>query len=145
EGTTVLRARAFKQSWGGSSIGTRTYLFLDDVVRQSPAGEVPPGWPTGSVNGQVFNFGMDPEIVDHAEYGPLMLDALKAIPSVSLVIDQKHLTSAATGIYVNATGDGAEWERPASFELLHPDGSEGFQVGAGLRIRGGFSRTPGNP
>src|SRR5690606_6768116 len=49
------------------------------------------------------------------------------------------------GIYVNATGDGAEWERPASFELLHPDGSEGFQVGAGLRIRGGFSRTPGNP
>ena len=30
-------------------------------------------------------------------------------------------------------------------ELLNPDGSEGFQVNAGLRIRGGFSRLDSNP
>jgi len=29
--------------------------------------------------------------------------------------------------------------------LIQPDGSEGFQVNAGLRIRGGFSRQDDNP
>ena len=30
-------------------------------------------------------------------------------------------------------------------ELIHPDGREGFQINAGLRIRGGYSRSDGNP
>ncbi|MHC4587479.1 MAG: CotH kinase family protein, partial [Planctomycetota bacterium] len=32
-----------------------------------------------------------------------------------------------------------------SVELLNPDGSKGFQINAGLRIRGGFSRSDNNP
>lgn len=32
-----------------------------------------------------------------------------------------------------------------SIELIDPKGSEGFQINAGLRIRGGASRDPGNP
>jgi hypothetical protein len=32
-----------------------------------------------------------------------------------------------------------------SLELINPDGSPGFQVNAGLRIRGGASRSPVNP
>ena len=38
------------------------------------------------------------------------------------------------------------WERPASVELIDPNGAEdGFMVNAGLRIRGGYSRNDFNP
>ncbi len=40
---------------------------------------------------------------------------------------------------------GKEWERAASLELLNPDGSEGFQMNCGIRIRGGWSRHYDNP
>ena len=55
------------------------------------------------------------------------------------------LFDASTGIYVNALMEGIDWERPTSLELIYPDGSEGFQVEAGLRIRGGWSRHDGCP
>ena len=41
--------------------------------------------------------------------------------------------------------EGRAWERPVSVELINPDGSEGFQIDAGLRIRGGYSVSGGNP
>jgi len=41
---------------------------------------------------------------------------------------------------VNATGHGLGWERECSAELINPDGTPGFNVNAGLRIRGGWSR-----
>ena len=56
-----------------------------------------------------------------------------------------NLFNSSTGIYANPGQDGEAWERPASVELLQPDGSTGFQVNAGLRIRGGFSRSTDNP
>ena len=49
------------------------------------------------------------------------------------------------GIYANPSGDGTTWERPASLELINPDGTPGFQINAGIRIRGGYSRSTGNP
>ncbi|MGB2806208.1 MAG: LamG-like jellyroll fold domain-containing protein, partial [Sedimentisphaerales bacterium] len=52
---------------------------------------------------------------------------------------------SSSGIYVNAYQDGLAWERPTSVELLNPDGSEGFHINAGVRIRGAFSRDGGNP
>src|SRR5207249_5592806 len=48
-------------------------------------------------------------------------------------------------IYANPGGDTIAWERPASIELIYPDGTKGFQVDAGIRIRGGFSRSTDNP
>ena len=142
--TTVLRAAAFKTGLLSSDVDTQTYLFLADVLRQSPNEEAPPGFPV-SVNGQDLDYGMDPTIVNSATYGPQMIAALKAIPSFSLVTDLPNLFDPARGIYVNAIQDGIAWERPTSIELLNPDGSDGFQANAGLRIRGGYSRTPGNP
>ncbi|MEI6877272.1 MAG: response regulator, partial [Spirochaetota bacterium] len=47
--------------------------------------------------------------------------------------------------YANAGQDGAAWERPCSAELINPDGTAGFQINAGIRIRGGYSRSPSNP
>jgi len=144
-GTTVLRAAAFKAGYEPSPTATRTYLFTDDVLAQSPTGDPPPGWPAGPINGQVLDYGMDPNIVGDPTWGPQLEDALLSIPSISLVTDLDNLFDPATGIYVNARQEGSAWERPTSVELIDPDGSQGFQVDAGLRIRGGYSRSPNNP
>ncbi len=144
--TTTLRAAAFKTGYRSSTSETQTYLFVEDVKRQSPNGEKPgSGWPSGGVNGQDINYGMDPDIVNSSQYGDLVDDALLAIPSISIVTDLDHLFSSSSGIYVNARQDGRVWERPASVELIHPDQSDGFQINAGLRIRGGYSRSGNNP
>lgn len=145
DSTTYLRAAAFKTGYLSTDVDTQTYIFLDDVITQSPNGQAPTGWPSSSVNGQVFDYGMDPDIVNHAEYGPQMLAAMKQIPSISLVTDMVHLVGSTSGIYVNASGEGILWERPTSVELINPDGSEGFQANAGLRIRGAYSRADSNP
>jgi hypothetical protein len=60
-------------------------------------------------------------------------------------MDLKDLFNASTGIYANPGQDGAAWERPTSVELIYPNGSQGFQINAGIRIRGGYSRSTGNP
>ncbi|MBN2132905.1 MAG: CotH kinase family protein, partial [Sedimentisphaerales bacterium] len=144
--TTCLRATAVKLGWRPSPIETRTYIFVEDVIHQSPNGEPPgPGWPSGSVNGQTIDYGMDPDVVNDVRYKDRMDDALLAIPSISLVTDLANLFDSRTGIYVNARSQGQGWERPTSFELIYPDETEGFQVDAGLRIRGGYSRSGGNP
>ncbi|MBN1126310.1 MAG: lamin tail domain-containing protein [Sedimentisphaerales bacterium] len=145
-GTSIVRAVAIKAGYISSNIDTQTYLFLEDVILQSSSGEAPgPGWPTGSVNGQVIDYGMDPDIVNNVAYSGVIIDALKAIPSFSIVTDLKNLFDSSMGIYVNAYSDGYAWERPASLELIHPDGTQGFQAECGVRIRGGFSRDGNNP
>ncbi len=148
--TTTLRVAAFRAGWDATNVDTNTYIFTDDVIQQSPIGTPPAGWPVGPVNGQVYDYGMDPNIV--GSINPLtggaqqVKDALMAIPSFSIVTEQKNLTDAATGIYSNPGGRGFAWERPCSFELLNdPANGGGFQINAGVRIRGGYSRQTGNP
>ena len=146
DSTTCLRVIAVKTGWHDSEVGTFTYLFTEDIIHQSPQGQKPgPDWPASGVNGQTINYGMDPDIVNDPRYADLMDDALLAIPSISLVTEARHLFDSKTGIYVNAGRLGRNWERPASAELINPDGTEGFQINAGLRIRGGYSRNDTNP
>jgi hypothetical protein len=143
--TTVLRAAAFKTDHQPSNIDTETYIFTDDVILQSSNGQPPAGWPTGPINGQVINYGMDPDIVNDPTWGPQIEAALESIPTFSFVTDLDNLFDPTTGIYVNATNDGSDWERPVSVELIYPDGTVGFQIDAGLRIRGRYSREDFNP
>ncbi len=143
--TTTLRARAFKPGHESTNVDTHTYIFLGDVVRQSLNGAAPAGWPRSSINGQSFDYGMDPNIVDREPWRSQMTTALTQIPSLSLVTDMANLFDSRTGIYVNASRRGRDWERPTSVELINPDGSAGFQVDGGVRIRGGFSRGGFNP
>ncbi|MHC4499504.1 MAG: LamG-like jellyroll fold domain-containing protein, partial [Planctomycetota bacterium] len=144
--TSTIRAVAVKPGFLDSDVETHTYIFVSDVITQ-PNGEPPgPGWPTGSVNNQVIDYGMDPDIVDPpSAYADLIDNALLAIPTISLVTDLANLFDSATGIYVHAGSSGRSWERPTSVELINPDGTEGFQINAGLRIRGGYSRGSWNP
>lgn len=155
EKTTCLRAVAIKQGWKSSTVRTQTYIFVSDVVQQSPSGAKPgPGWPESKTSGgggfpggggsQVIDYGMDPDVVNDARYKDLVDDALLSIPSISLVTPLANLFNTSTGIYVNAMQDGREWERPVSVELIYPDVTEGFQVDAGLRIRGGYGRQGTN-
>lgn len=146
ESTTVVRAAAFRANFVHSNTATQTYLFLDDVLTQSVNGKGPPGWPQSSVSGQRLNYGMDPEIVDSATWGPQLKEAFTAVPTMSIVIDLDHLFHQTSGIYVHAGSHGKSWERPTSIELIDPnDNHLGFQANAGLRIRGGFSRSGDNP
>ncbi|HEX5176791.1 MAG TPA: CotH kinase family protein, partial [Chthoniobacteraceae bacterium] len=146
--TRVIRAAAFKAGWEPTNVDTQTYLFVDDIVTQSPNGEVPPGFvPTGT-NGQTLNYGMDPQVVNSTNPNiggqTVIKAALQAIPTVSLVSDPANLFSTSSGIYVNPGGRGFAWERPCSIELIN-DPAGGFQIDAGMRIRGGFSRSGDNP
>ena len=144
--TTCLRAKAIKEGWKSSATKTNTYLFVRDVITRSPDGVSPGmGWPSGSVNGQVIDYGMDPEVLSDPRYKDLIDDALLAIPSISLVTPPGNFFDTKTGFYVHPNSEGRAWERPVSVELLNPDGSEGFQIDAGIRIRGGYSRSTSNP
>src|ERR1051326_2811385 len=88
---------------------------------------------------------MDPDVVNDPAYSGTIVNDLKTIPSYSIVTDLPNLFDPGTGIYANPSGDGIPWERPASIELIYPDGTKGFQIDGGLRIRGGYSRSTGNP
>ncbi|MCA9211782.1 MAG: tandem-95 repeat protein, partial [Planctomycetales bacterium] len=143
--TTTLRAAALDDALLPGVIATNTYIFLDDIILQSPDGSAPEGWPTRPVRGQAFDYGMDPNIVNDPQWGPQLHAALTQIPSVSIVTPLENLIDDREGIYVNASRDGREWEREASIEMIYPDQTEGFQIDAGLRIRGGFSRGAFNP
>lgn len=154
--TTILRAVAFAEGHEPSDVDTQTYLFARDVVRQP---KLPEGWPrtrpgySGRRRG-FFNFGggMGGSVpLDYAMAAPEsigateseVVEALKAIPSFSIVTDQAHLLDTEKGIYAHPQNRGREWERPISIELIDPTGrEEGFQWDAGLRIRGGHSRSP---
>lgn len=152
--TTPLRAGAFRPNYLARPTITRSYLFLDDVLLQSPSDDVPggiypdvgappPGWPS-SWGPNVVDYGMDQTIINQAGAANVK-NALLSIATMSITTDLAHLFDATTGIYSNAQQDGRDWERPASVELINPDGTPGFQANAGLRIRGGFSRSPSNP
>ena len=142
--TTVLRAAAFLTDYAPSDATTRTYLFLADVLTQSPTGAVPPGWPATWGANRV-DYGMDPDVIGPgAPYASRALPAMQAIPALSIVMNLPDLFDSSTGIYANAAQNGDAWERPASLELLRPDGQPGFQEDGGLRIRGNFSRASDN-
>ena len=141
--TTTLRAVASRTNYLSVPDRTWSYLFLDDVLNQSNDGSAPAGFPA-DWGANAVDYGIDPD-VRAIEGDQAIKDALLAVPSWSITTDIENLFDANTGIYANALEDGIEWERPASVELLNGDGSEGFQVNAGLRIRGGFSRLDSNP
>ena len=148
-GTTpavVVRVSAVKTGFQPSYPVGRTYIFMNALRTQTYPGW---DWPNGNVWGltipssdgpQIIDLDMDPDVVNDSRYTDLMDDSFLDIPTISLITDNKNLFDAATGIYVNASQHGLAWERECTVELINPDGSEGFNVNAGLRIRGGWSR-----
>jgi hypothetical protein len=136
----VLRTRARKDGYSFSPPVSRTYLFLNKISDQTQY----PGhnWPNYDVNGQIINLLVSPRILNDNRYKNLITPALLEVPTISIITDQSNLFDPSSGIYVNAlNARGIEWERPASIELINPNGADGFQIDAGIRIRGGYSRN----
>ena len=140
--TTVVRAAVPDADSILQQDASATYLFLSDILA---AGATPPaGFPADkAVNSQVMRYGMETFITqgDAETQERLCRGFTNAIRTVSLVIDPEHLFDRTKGIYVNASGNGRDWERPVQVEQINPaDPSDEFAVPAGLRIRGAVSR-----
>ncbi len=143
-GTTNLRARAFKAGHVATNVDTQTYIFTSDVIKQTHQSALAAGFPS-SWGGRGADYGLDPDVVGPNDkfggvYVALIEDSLKAIPTISLTLDNADFFGP-NGIYANVSGEGIAWERATSAELIFPDGTEGFQVDAGLRIHGAASRS----
>ena len=140
--TATIRAAAYKTGLLASDVDAQTYIFLDDVIRQADGVAPGPGWPAPRTGGgQVWDYGMDPQIVTNPVNAATIKSDLQSIPTFSLTLDIADFVN----IYNNPGGDGIANERSASIELLYPDDTDGFQANCGLRIRGGFSRSTDNP
>ena len=162
--TTILRAAAFKAGYTPTNVDTQTYIFLDDVINQdaSYVTESYATWGHDKTDGDSttgFNLDdesdweMDPDIVGGEQTTQEVIDALKAIPTVSIVMDWDDLWSGDAkpgtppedwngngkvafepeGIYIHGRSD----ERYASLEYINPDVStDQFQIDASVEIQG---------
>ena len=146
--TTTLRAAAFKPDTTPTNVDTHTYIFLDDIVRQDAGATRQRGFPSrwGSTTA---DYGMDPDVISQegkdrfgGRFAATIRDDLLALPTLSIVTNIDGVFGPQ-GIYTHSTSRGLTWERPASVEMINPDGSEGFQVDCGLRIQGGAFRGHG--
>ncbi|MGL1935522.1 MAG: lamin tail domain-containing protein [Fibrobacterales bacterium] len=148
-----------------TDVDVQTYLFLSSVVEQQT--NWVQSWPRGNREGQHYSFSMDPDVISAAGGEQNLVEALSNIPSISLVLDIDDMFGHDNGIYSNAmqhhntndshdkgyffnnnTGhweNSGDWERYTSMELLNPLSDEEFQVHAGIRVRGGWSRRGSNP
>jgi len=128
--TTCVRAIAFAEGFASSKAITHSYLFLEDVLRQTGAGfPVDPDW----------DYDMDPNVVDDPRYADGMIGALRSLPTLSLALPVEDMFGPS-GIHANPTQGGFAWERETSAEWILPDGTTAFQVDCGVRIQGAGSR-----
>lgn len=139
--TTVLRARALAQGLSPSETVTASYVFLQDVLKQTGTG-FPTHWGVNQGKAVPADYEMDPEITSHPDYRGNMLAALQALPTVFVTMEVDDLFGTQRGIYAHPKESGVEWERPASLELVYPQGEKGFQVECGIRMQGGWNRRP---
>ncbi|MCA9197740.1 MAG: chitobiase/beta-hexosaminidase C-terminal domain-containing protein, partial [Planctomycetales bacterium] len=146
--TTTVRAAAFLDGAVPTNVDTNTYVFLADVVTQDRQDSLDAGFPT-AWRGTSADYGLDdpdqfPLIAGDTSYSveeatAILQESLKSIPTVSVVMNSDDLFGDQ-GIYANPTSSGPRWERATSIELIQPDGTEGFQIDAGIRIQGGAFR-----
>jgi hypothetical protein len=141
--TTTLRALSFKPGYRSSDIDTHTYIFVDDVIGQNAATasarRFPSQWGTVPAD-----YTMDTEVIGpgdhyHGRYAATIRDDLKAIPSLSLVLNMTDLFGP-NGIYLHPEVHGTAGERLTSLEVIFPDETKGEQVNCGLRIQGNATR-----
>ncbi|MDA0812500.1 MAG: CotH kinase family protein [Verrucomicrobia bacterium] len=156
DGTANVRAIAKKAGFADSPITTQTYIFANEVIRQ-PA--LPEGFPAtwgeftgtnGSVRGAPVpaDYEMKPSFADGDPEG--MVAALKALPTLSIVMDPDDLFSnegilpnpfagvdGRTGVFKNKP---FVRDRNCSAEWIDPNGGPELQIDCGIRISGGWSR-----
>lgn len=139
--TTNLRAAAFRTDFSASSVGTRTYLFLDDIDDQTEASQraaLTQGLEPGAAGDT--DFGLDPDVLNNPTTIQDFRDSLRSLPTISLTIDNADFLGE-NGIYTNPRERGRASERPVSVEYFDTQGNQEFQINAGVRVQGAASRT----
>ena len=144
--TMPVRAMAYKEGSRSTNVDTNTYIFVNDVVGQTPA-TTQSTWGLPAVWGtQPPDYGMDPDVV--TPHHATIREDLKTVPTLSVVLEASDMFGPS-GIYSNPNSSGEAWERATSLELIdpaHPEGSHDFQLNCGIRIQGGafrgFNLTP---
>ncbi|MBN2611555.1 MAG: lamin tail domain-containing protein [Bacteroidales bacterium] len=151
--TSIIRAISILGESKSKTV-TQTYLFLDDVIHQpnNPIG-YPEKWGpyTDLPDTSIADYEMDPEMMSDPVFASKVKEALKDIPTLSLVSDKNNffnrtLDPVTGGIYIY-TGPpysyvGRGWERAVSAEYFNAKDSVEFQVNCGIRLQGGHSRRP---
>jgi hypothetical protein len=138
--TTVVRAWPQPSRGGAPEVVTRSYIFPGKVLHQTAAG-FPATWGEKKGKPVPASYGICPQLAQDHAFAELDR-GLRAIPTMSLVLDPADLFGAEAGIYAHPEEQGRDWERRGSVEFIHPDGRAGFQSDCGVRIHGGWSRRP---
>jgi hypothetical protein len=137
--TAIVRAAAYATGSLPSNVGTQSYIFPEAVRTQTGAG-FPSTWTNGGTT-VAADYEVDPDVARTAPYAATFVNDLLAIPTMSIVTSQADMFGTS-GLYTNTQSSGPQWERPASLELIYPDGRDGFQQDCGMRIQGGYGRSP---
>jgi hypothetical protein len=111
-----------------------------DATTSIRAAAFKPGFMPSNVDTRTFLFvddvadqaAMKSAITEDLVWGPQIRASLLSVPSISLVTNCPVREGVAVG------------EIEASVELMHPDGTEGFQIDAGFEHFGGVSLTLSN-
>ncbi len=93
-------------------------------------------------------------VKSNSAIGSYLFDISSEIPTLYINSDPDNFFDDEIGIYVKGTNgipgycrtdsvnwNREDWERPINLGMFLPDGSEAFNVNAGIRIGGGCSRT----
>ena len=142
-GVVTLRAAAFRSGHYATNVDTQTYIFLDDMLTDQDGTGLPDYASWG-------HSGADWD-VDQSDVGSGLTDDLKAIPTMSLVVDWEEMfgnsggTADDHGIYTQTES----WRQKSdeilgSLEYFTADGSEEFQIDAKVEIQGHSSTNRWN-
>ena len=152
--TTPVSAVVLNNSNVSSPVISNTYLFLNDVIKQSkePAG-YPKDWKQSEETASITaDYEMDARVTTAAAYKDKIQGAFQSLPTMNIVTDIGNLFSTVEntttgGIYI-FTGlphsVSKAWERPASVEYFNPASGQEFQINCRLKLHGGNSRRPTN-
>ncbi|MBN1669385.1 MAG: lamin tail domain-containing protein [Kiritimatiellae bacterium] len=143
----VLRACAVKGAYDPTDVDTQTYVFVSRVPGQPNvmAGEdwVPGYNPygvyvSGSSASKRRDTRMDPALATDPASSNLLIQGLTAFPALCISADYQDLFGNERGIWHNSMRIEEDWERPASMEILYPDGSaKNVQIDCGIQAAGG--------
>ncbi|MBN1676275.1 MAG: CotH kinase family protein [Kiritimatiellae bacterium] len=148
--TTILRARGLKNGHDPSHVATHTYIFPTHVRDQpeSPPPGYPRTWGMDRLEDVVIpaDYGMEPAIVNDPAYRDGFAGCLKAVPSLSLVMEPARAFDGESGLFcadwqtLRAAARRGEREYVGSIELIYPPGQtnefRGFQANCLLKPHG---------
>lgn len=147
--TTALRAAAYAPNLLPSKVASRTFLFVEDVIRQPnnpvgyPVGDVWTPTPGANQNGARAYYQMSPVVVDDPLYSDRVRQGLMSVPALSIQLPIPDLFDPERGIYTHPQSRGPAWERACSMELIYPGSKDGLQIDGSIQIQGGTQREPG--